>query len=75
MVLFMTQISLQIIIENTDNDIVVWSYRNNYTAHHNPNMYSWLDVDDDGNVNKVNVKKFPYGSNPVDVCYSGDYVL
>ena len=54
------------IIENTDNDIVVWSYRNNYTAHHNPNMYSWLDVDDDGNVNKVNVKKFPYGSNPVD---------
>ena len=54
------------LIENVENDIVVWSYRNNYTAHHNPNMYSWLDVDDDGNVNKVNVKKFPYGSNPVD---------
>ena len=54
------------LIENTENDIVVWSYRNNYTAHHNPNMYSWLDVDDDGNVNKINVKKFPYGSNPVD---------
>ena len=54
------------LIENTENDIVVWSYRNNYTAHHNPNMYSWLDVDNDGYVNKVNVKKFPYGSNPVD---------
>ena len=54
------------LIENVENDIVVWSYRNNYTAHHNPNMYSWLDVDDDGYVNKVNVKKFPYGSNPVD---------
>ena len=24
------------LIENQDNDIVVWSYRNNYTAHHNP---------------------------------------
>jgi len=54
------------LIENTENDIVVWSYRNNYTAHHNPNMYSWLDVDNNGYVNKVNVKKFPYGSNPVD---------
>ena len=54
------------LIENIENDIVVWSYRNNYTAHHNPNMYSWLDVDDKGYVKKVNVKKFPYGSNPVD---------
>jgi len=35
------------LIEDQDNDIVVWSYRNNYTAHHNPNMYSWLDVDDE----------------------------
>ena len=53
------------LIEDRDNDIIVWSYRNNYTAHHNPNMYSWLDVDEDGNVKQVNVKKF-VGDNPVD---------
>ena len=53
------------LIEDQDNDIVVWSYRNNYTAHHNPNMYSWLEVDDNDTIKKVNVKKFT-GENPID---------
>ena len=53
------------LIEDQDNDIVVWSYRNNYTAHHNPNMYSWLEVDENDTIKKVNVKKFT-GENPVD---------
>ena len=53
------------LIEDLDNDIVVWSYKNNYTAHHNPDMYSWLDVNESGNVTKVNVKNFT-GTNPVD---------
>ena len=53
------------LIEDQNNDIVVWSYRNNYTAHHNPNMYSWLDVDETGTIKKVNVKNFT-GDNPVD---------
>ena len=53
------------LIEDLDNDIVVWSYKNNYTAHHNPDMYSWLDVDESDNVTKVNVKNFT-GTNPVD---------
>ena len=52
-------------IEDQDNDIVVWSYRNNYTAHHNPNMYSWLEVDENDTIKKVNVKKFT-GENPVN---------
>ena len=53
------------LIEDLDNDIVVWSYKNNYTAHHNPDMYSWLDVNESGNVTKVNVKNFT-GTNPID---------
>ena len=53
------------LIEDQNNDIVVWSYRNNYTAHHNPNMYSWLEVDENDTIKKVNVKKFT-GENPVD---------
>ena len=52
------------LIENPQNDIVVWSYRNNYTSYRNPDMYSWLDVDGD-DVKGVSVKKFT-GDNPVD---------
>lgn len=53
------------LVNDEENDIIVWSYRNNYTSHHNPNMYSWLDVDETQNVLNVNVKKFK-GSNPVE---------
>jgi|TARA_B100000035_G_scaffold150163_1_gene127987 NDP-sugar pyrophosphorylase family protein len=52
------------LIEDPQNDIVVWSYRNNYTAYRNPDMYSWLDVDGD-DIKGVSVKKFS-GGNPVD---------
>ncbi|BCU98883.1 MAG: hypothetical protein CM15mV24_1080 [Bellamyvirus sp.] len=60
----MTLINLQNLIEDPQNDIVVWSYRNNYTSYRNPDMYSWLDVDGD-DIKGVSVKKFP-GGNPVD---------
>lgn len=53
------------LVNDTNNDIIVWSYRNNYTAHHNPNMYSWLDVDDNEFITKVNVKNFT-GKNPIE---------
>jgi len=53
------------LVNDEENDIIVWSYRNNYTSHHNPNMYSWLDVDENQNVLNVNVKEFK-GSNPVE---------
>ena len=52
------------LIEDQSNDIVVWSYRNNYTAHRNPDMYSWLNVDGD-DIKGVSVKKFT-GDNPID---------
>jgi bifunctional N-acetylglucosamine-1-phosphate-uridyltransferase/glucosamine-1-phosphate-acetyltransferase GlmU-like protein len=53
------------LVNNNDNDIIVWSYRNNYTSYYNPNMYSWLDVDAENIVRKVNVKNFT-GNNPLD---------
>jgi NDP-sugar pyrophosphorylase family protein len=49
---------------NQLNDIIVWSYKNNYTSFYNPNMYSWLDVDDNGYVKKVYVKDFIW-NNPI----------
>lgn len=53
------------LVNDSDNDIIVWSYRNNYTSFYNPNMYSWLDVDEHQIVKKVNVKEFK-GSNPIE---------
>jgi CTP:phosphocholine cytidylyltransferase-like protein len=53
------------LVNDEENDIIVWSYRNNYTSYYNPNMYSWLDVDNEGIVKKVNVKNFN-GKNPLD---------
>jgi NDP-sugar pyrophosphorylase family protein len=46
------------------NDIIVWTYRNNYTSHLQPNAYSWVNCDSDGNVSRVDVKKFT-GTDPV----------
>ena len=53
------------LVNDKTNDIIIWSYRNNYTSYYNPNMYSWLDVDSEGDVRKVNVKNFT-GENPLD---------
>lgn len=52
------------LVEDLNNDIIVWSYRNNYTSYYNPNMYSWLDVNEDQEIYKVRVKDFPH-SNPL----------
>ena len=54
------------LVNDKSNDIIVWSYRNNYTAHHNPEMYSWLDVDANQNIQQVFVKEFPFNSKPVN---------
>ena len=53
------------LVDDKTNDVIVWSYRNNYASYYNPNMYSWLDVDAEDNVQKVNVKDFT-GKNPLD---------
>ena len=53
------------LVEDISNDIIVWSYRQNYTSFYNPNMYSWLDVDDQGYVKKIYVKEFIW-ENPIE---------
>ena len=52
-------------VNDTKNDIIVWSYRNNYTSYYNPNAYSWLDVDENDTIINVEVKNF-IGDNPLD---------
>ena len=53
------------LVSDKDNDIIVWSYRNNYTTYYNPNAYSWLDVNSEDIITKVSVKEFN-GGNPLD---------
>jgi len=52
------------LVNDGENDIIVWTYRNNYTSHLQPEAYSWVNCDDDGNVSRVDVKKFT-GTDPV----------
>lgn len=53
------------LVEDINNDVIVWSYRQNYTSFYNPNMYSWLDVDEKEYVKKVYVKDFIW-ENPIE---------
>ena len=52
------------LVNDESNDIIVWTYRNNYTSQLQPNAYSWVNCDEDGNVSSVDVKNFK-GTNPV----------
>ena len=53
------------LVNDESNDIIVWTYRNNYTSQLQPNAYSWVNCDADGNVSSVDVKVFR-GTNPVE---------
>lgn len=49
------------LINDEQNDIIVWSFRGNQTSKLNPNMYSWLEIDENDFVKNVSCKKFPGG--------------
>lgn len=40
-----------------NNDVIVWSFTNNPTSKLYPQMYAWLDVDNNDNIKRVSVKK------------------
>jgi NDP-sugar pyrophosphorylase family protein len=43
---------------NDENvDIIIWSFSNNKTSKLYPNMYAWLDVDDNGYIKRVSIKR------------------
>jgi NDP-sugar pyrophosphorylase family protein len=48
------------LLNDQDNDIIVWSFRNNQTSKINPNMYAWLKVNDNDEIEHVSCKKFIY---------------
>ncbi len=48
-------------MNDSTNDVIVWSFTNHPTGKINPNMYSWLDVDNDGWIRDVSCKRFVEG--------------
>jgi len=51
---------LQRLLDDETVDVVVWSFRNNPTSKYNPNMYSWLEVEDECRITRVHCKNFPF---------------
>jgi len=48
----------QKLVDNQDVDVIVWSFRNNPASRNNPNMYAWLETDENDFVKSVSCKKF-----------------
>ena len=48
----------QQILDDVSVDIIVWSFRNNCASNVNPNMYAWMEVDDDDYIKSVSCKNF-----------------
>lgn len=48
----------QKLLNNTNIDIIVWSFRNHPTSKLNPEMYAWLEVDNNDFITNVSCKKY-----------------
>ena len=51
------------LISDDNVDIIVWTFRNSESTKMNPNMYSWVNIDNNNFVKSVSVKKFN-GADP-----------
>jgi bifunctional N-acetylglucosamine-1-phosphate-uridyltransferase/glucosamine-1-phosphate-acetyltransferase GlmU-like protein len=57
-------------IDDPTIDVIVWSFTNNPTSKLYPHMYAWLDVDTDGNILDVSIKK-PFSDREASHCIIG----
>jgi NDP-sugar pyrophosphorylase family protein len=48
------------LVNNLENDIIVWTFRNSQTSKVKPDSYAWLDVDENNKIHHVSCKKFIY---------------
>ena len=51
------------LVNNPEIDVIVWAFTNNPTGKLYPHMYAWLDVDNDGRIYDVSIKK-PFTNKP-----------
>jgi NDP-sugar pyrophosphorylase family protein len=45
------------LVDDPSVDVIVWSFTNNPTSKLYPSMYAWLDVDSQGRIHDVSIKK------------------
>jgi hypothetical protein len=45
------------LLNDTNVDIIIWSFSNNPTSKLYPQMYAWLDVDESNYIKRVSIKK------------------
>jgi NDP-sugar pyrophosphorylase family protein len=55
----------QKLIDDINNDVIVWSFRNEPTSRINPNMYAWMETDNNDNILNVSCKKFIEGIHDI----------
>jgi len=55
----------QELVDDESNDVIIWSFRDNPTSRNNPNMYAWMETDDDDNILGVSCKKFREGVHDI----------
>ena len=52
------------LLDDKTIDIIIWSFRNNQSSKLNPNMYSWVDVDNNNFAKQIYCKNFIF-DNPL----------
>jgi bifunctional N-acetylglucosamine-1-phosphate-uridyltransferase/glucosamine-1-phosphate-acetyltransferase GlmU-like protein len=48
----------QKLVDDKEIDVIVWSFRNNSASSNNPNMYAWMETDENNNIKSISCKKF-----------------
>jgi NDP-sugar pyrophosphorylase family protein len=51
------------LLKDPSVDVIVWAFTNNPTGQLYPHMYAWLDVDTEGRIHEVSIKK-PFQTKP-----------
>jgi bifunctional N-acetylglucosamine-1-phosphate-uridyltransferase/glucosamine-1-phosphate-acetyltransferase GlmU-like protein len=59
------------LVDDPTVDVIVWSFTNNPTSKLYPNMYAWLDVDSEGTIHDVSIKKPFANSSKNNHCIIG----
>lgn len=48
----------QKLVDDPSIDVIVWSFRNNSASKNNPDMYAWMETDENDFIQHVSCKKF-----------------
>ena len=48
----------QSLVDDLNNDVIVWSFRDEPTSKNNPDMYAWMETDENDYITNVSCKKF-----------------